>query len=258
MKFDLHVHTDISYDSYMSYDELIKAAKARGLSGVAVTNHNTFRSAPMQNELYFIPAAEFSTDVGHLLVYFLKDDINHRLPRDDSGRFYWRDVCKSAHDQGALVFLAHPFSPKKIRPDSLFSEIDGIEICNSRAVHSRIHGANEKAIQLSKDKNKPFSAGSDAHCPDEVGTSYWECDLPDSAMNSPDFEEKLRRELLSGNGRVFAGCASASTVIRCKMRAYRGMGLIIPYLRSIAKLIIRSATWFAHRPQKGEYLNLKG
>ncbi len=258
MKFDLHVHTDLSYDSKMSVSELVEAAKKKGLSGVAVANHNKFCDLPAQKGFYFIPACEFSTDVGHLLVYFLKSEINKNLVRDDFGRFFWRDVCKFAHDQGALVFLAHPYSPKKEHSEALYREIDGVEVHNSRVVHSLVRGANDKALALAKKLSKPFSAGSDAHCPDEVGTTYWECDLPKSAINEPDFEEKLRRALLSGNGRVFAGAATPIVVARCKMQAYKKMGFILPYMKNILKVVFYAFLSLFRRAPKGEYLNLKG
>ncbi len=258
MKFDLHVHTDLSYDSKMSVDTMIKEARKKGLSGVAVTDHNVFRMAPKLDDFYIIPACEFSTDVGHLIVYFQKTHINPRLSRDRNGRLFWRDICKFAHDQGALVFLAHPFSPKKPHPKSLFSNIDGIEIHNSRVVHSRIKGANDKAFEVAKALGKPFSAGSDAHCPEELGTSYWECDLPESAMSEPDFEEKLKAALLSGEGRVFAGCAPKRTVTLCKMRAYIRLRLYGAAIRAFIKLIICTLAAPFTRTQSGEHLNLKG
>lgn len=40
MKLDLHVHTDIS-DGFMTIEQTLLAAKARGLDGVAITDHDT-------------------------------------------------------------------------------------------------------------------------------------------------------------------------------------------------------------------------
>lgn len=221
MKFDLHVHTNLSYDSKMTSDELVAAARAAGLSGVATCDHNAFRRHRERENFFFIPACEFSTDVGHLVVYFMKEHINESLSRDEYGRFYWRDICKAAHDQGALVFYAHPFAPPRPHTDALYEQLDGIEVFNSRVVHSRLCSANKRALELCRKLKKPFSAGSDAHSPAEVGTTYWECDLPESAMNEPDFEDKLKAELLSCRGRVFAGAASPFAVLRCKRYMYR-------------------------------------
>ena len=39
--FDLHLHTHYSADACGSPEDMIEAAKQRGLSGIAVTDHNT-------------------------------------------------------------------------------------------------------------------------------------------------------------------------------------------------------------------------
>lgn len=256
MKFDLHVHTSLSYDSRMSTDELVEAARAAGLSGVAAADHNAFHRHRQRENFYIIPACEFSTDVGHLVVLFMKERVNESLSRDEYGRFYWRDICEAAHTQGALVFYAHPFGPPRPHSESLYEHIDGIEVFNSRIAHSRLARANKRALELCRKLGKPFSAGSDAHCPKEVGTSYWECDLPESAMNEPDFEEKLKAELLSSNGRVFAGSASALTVIGCKCYGYyieKLYGRLFKTLFHLLYAIIKAP--FTKRI-KGEYLEV--
>jgi predicted metal-dependent phosphoesterase TrpH len=41
LRFDLHVHSNYSPDGHSSVEEILKAAKARGLDGVAFTDHDT-------------------------------------------------------------------------------------------------------------------------------------------------------------------------------------------------------------------------
>lgn len=256
MKFDLHVHTRISHDSQMTTDELVSAARAAGLSGVAVADHNVFCRHRGRDDFYIIPSCEFSTDVGHLAVFFMKENISASLPRDGAGRFNWRDVCDFAHRQGALVFLAHPFAPYCPHPDELYPHLDGIEVFNSRVVHSRVRGANMRALELCRRLNKPFSAGSDAHCPEEVGTSYWECDLPDSAMNEPNFEERLKAELLSRRGRVFAGSTSPFAVLRCKRRGYARKKLYGKLLKNTLAYIITALEAPFSGKREGKYIEV--
>lgn len=258
MKFDLHVHSQLSYDCKMSVDELAEAAKNAGLSGVAVCDHNIFRAHRSRSGIYMIPACEYSTDVGHLVVLFQKEHINESLVRDKNGRFFWRDVVKAAHDQGALVFFAHPFSPEHRHTKTLYREVDGIEVYNSRVVHSRVKDANERAKKLCQELHKPFSAGSDAHSPSEVGTSYWECSLPDSELESPDFEEKLKAELLSGNGRVFAGSASPFTVLKCKRMMYRSERLYGRLFKSYLILVYTALRNIFPKTRFSGYLDMKG
>ena len=195
MKFDLHVHTDASPDSRATFAEMLSAAKRAGLSGIAVCNHNVF-SPPPESELLCIPACEYSTDVGHLLVYFLIADLE--LDRDPAGRFHWQDVIARAHEQGALVFLAHPFAPEVSRPPELFSQLDGVEAYNARIVHSRAPRPNERAAALSA---RAYSAGSDAHDPAEVGAAYWE--IPGVSTL-----EEVRSALAQGRGALFGGTAN--------------------------------------------------
>ena len=258
MKFDLHVHSILSYDCNMSTDELIRAAKDKGLSGVAIADHNAFRKHHDREDFYLIPACEFSTDIGHLLVFFMKTHINESISRDEMGRFYWRDVCKVAHDQGALVFYAHPFSPAHAIPKAAYEEIDGFEVFNSRVVHSRITDANDKALKLCRKLKKPYSAGSDAHSPIEVGTSYWECDLPKSAMKEPDFEEKLKAALLSSNGRVFTGAASPFAVLKCKRYVYRQERLWARLIKSYFILAHTAIRSLFKKKLEGKYIDVYG
>ncbi len=257
MKFDLHVHSNLSYDADMTTSELVEAAKKKGLTGVAVCDHNAFRIHRPRKDFYMIPACEFSTDAGHLIVYFQKEHINESLPRDEHDRFYWRDICKAAHEQGALVFLAHPYAPLRERSDALFREIDGIEIFNARVVHSRKKNANEDALTLCRKLDKPFSAGSDAHCPSEVGATYWECDLPDSAIDNPDFEEKLKEALLNRRGRVFAGAASPFDVLRCKRFTYRRERLWGRLMKSYLYLIITAVKSVFTKKFESHYINVE-
>ena len=44
MRLDLHVHTKHSRDGMSSPAKMVKAAKARGLDGLAITDHNTTRA----------------------------------------------------------------------------------------------------------------------------------------------------------------------------------------------------------------------
>jgi predicted metal-dependent phosphoesterase TrpH len=75
MRFDLHIHSNYS-DGKADVKEIIKAAKRRGLDGIALTDHDTTRGIPAarkyiqeQNiDLVLIPGVEVSTSEDHLLV----------------------------------------------------------------------------------------------------------------------------------------------------------------------------------------------
>jgi predicted metal-dependent phosphoesterase TrpH len=209
MKFDLHVHTVKSKDSALTPDGLYSAAKREGLAGVAVTDHNIFLEYPQLEDLIIIPACEYSTDGGHLLVYFLKNPIEKELTQNEKGQYSWREVIDAAHAQDAIVFIAHPFSPGIFRDIELWKALDGIEIYNARAEHSRIKDANFSAQTTCLTLDKPFSAGSDAHFAGEVGRAYWECgDFDIKDLNRSQVLGIIREKLMAGDGVVYAGTAS--------------------------------------------------
>ena len=232
MKFDLHVHTTCSSDSIMETEEIFAAAALRGIDGVAVANHDVFEKVESRDGIYVIPACEVSTDFGHMLIYFIKEDICKKLSRNERGVFSFSEVVCEARAQGALIFAAHPFSPEISRDDSVWEDLDGVEIFNSRIVHSRIFDANERALSLCIEKNLAFSAGSDAHSKEEVGAAFIELDLTRDDMESPDFEEKFKAALLSGNGKVFAGYNARRVVFSCKRKSYLKRKLYKKLIRS--------------------------
>ena len=220
MKLDLHVHTTASPDSIMSREGLISAAKRAGLSGVAVCDHNVFADVRGDDEIYVIPACEVSSDVGHLLVYFIKGDICSEMEKNENGVYPWQDVIAAARRHGALVFLAHPFSPEFPRSDEFWKAVSGVEAFNARVVYSRVNRANEKAFRLWREKKLPFVVGSDAHSENEVGRAYLECDIPASGISSPDFPEKLKSAIMETGGRAFTGYSTSGVFFSCKRRVY--------------------------------------
>lgn len=247
MKFDLHVHTENSIDSKASLASLCAAARKRGLSGFAVCDHNVFTHIPECDDLIIIPACEYSTDAGHMLTFFLKDELD--VARNSNGKYPWREIVDAAKAQGALVFLAHPYSPKVKRDREVWQAIDGIEVFNARIEHSRIKDANIDAQTTCMLMKKPFSAGGDAHFPGEIGHTFWECDCEPTL---PAIKEALK----NGEGRVFAGVANplyqpmSQWIKMRKQRNYK----IIPKL--IIRFIYAFLRFFTRK--KAAYLNMKG
>ena len=54
MKFDLHTHTKYSSDGIIEPEKLVKTAIKRGLSGIAITDHDTLNGS--------LRAKEYKTD----------------------------------------------------------------------------------------------------------------------------------------------------------------------------------------------------
>ena len=222
LKFDFHVHTNASPDARQSADQLISSALSSGLSGLAIADHNTFHRFSHPG-IYIIPAAEYSTDAGHLLVYFLNEPLEAKLSFNEKKLYNWRDVVKLAHNEDALVFAAHPFSPDYDRPGDFWNVVDGIEVFNARIIHSRNTDANKKALSLSKANGIAFSCGSDAHFSGEVGCTHWECDIDVGGKTHDEVLQEVRLRLMDSSGTVSRG--GASPFYRCGSQwisAWRG------------------------------------
>lgn len=175
-RFDLHVHSYYSADGSNPPEALIAAAKARGLSGIAITDHNSCRAAdhciaaglmrvdglPVDGFLV-IPGVEVSTGDGHLLC------IGTTLPKMVGVPAV--DVEREIHARGGVAIPAHPYD--RWRAGINASVLDRmktrvIEGFNS-AVTSREY--NEQAKAYARANGWVTTAGSDAHHASAVGFS---------------------------------------------------------------------------------------
>lgn len=85
MKVCLHIHSEYSHDSKIPVRKIIEYAKSLGYDVIAITDHNTVRGSIEakkygDNKIKIIPGAEFSTQYGHILAYFIDDSIEKIRP----------------------------------------------------------------------------------------------------------------------------------------------------------------------------------
>jgi len=175
-KADLHIHTYRSPDSLAKPIDIIRAAEKKGLSAIAITDHDEISGAlevarlAKENGscLQVIIGEEVLCDEGDLLVYFLKK----RIPPCPLEK-----ALAEAARQGAVCSIAHPYdfarhaiNPEKI-PAKLLLKIRAVEVLNSRAP---IESMNKKAHSFADSNKKVKLAGSDAHHHSEIGTAYVE------------------------------------------------------------------------------------
>ena len=199
MKFDLHIHSAHSPDSRSSVEDIIHKALKAGLQGISITDHNSFKGSEEamragRSDIMIIPGAEYSTDMGHLLVYFLRQGLEElNLPKDAADCYRWRDIVSGAREQDALVFIAHPFKRAMEYEPALWDELDGIEVYNSRTALSRNMEANGMALEEAIKRDKAFCAGSDGHWTGEIGNAFWEY----------NGNEEIKDALRMGLGRVW-------------------------------------------------------
>jgi len=241
MRLDLHIHSRHSFDSVSRVGDIIKQARRAQLNGVAITDHDSFAGSEealdiAPGDFCIIPGAEYTSDQGHLLAYFIKEGLEKRgFSRDALGRFHWQDILGEAHNQGGLVFLAHPFKPIREHDLLLWEQLDGVEVYNSRAALGKNLGANVQALQIADVRQKPFSAGSDAHWLSEVGGAFWEFG-PQDLSGSGEPADVVKSALTEKRGRVWGRAASrcyepASQVVK---RWLNGRYADLP--RPVAKL----------------------
>ena len=176
-KIDLHCHSWFSGDGVSSPESLIAAARAKGLHGFALTDHNTCDGChylieqglartdgqPVDGFLV-IPGVEVTTAEGHLLC------LGVMLP-NLKGRPAV-EVCRIVHEMGGLAIPPHPYDLFRagIRQAVLETlEIDGLEVFNAATTFKRY---NRQALAYAAMKKLPMTAGSDAHHEAAIGTAY--------------------------------------------------------------------------------------
>jgi predicted metal-dependent phosphoesterase TrpH len=175
LRLDLHNHTSFSADGLMDPAELLRAAKARGLDFIAVTDHNTVRGALSALAICesdpslprVIPGIELLTEDGEVIGLYVKEDIPRGLPLEDA--------VDRIRGLGGIVYLPHPYDV--FRRGAIVSRqrqnaaqlCDLVEAVNGRALGPR---AGAKSARLAERYGKPRGAGSDAHHKMEVGRAY--------------------------------------------------------------------------------------
>lgn len=158
---DLHIHSKYSFDSLLSPRTILKVAKKKGLTGIAVTDHNTIkgglevRKINRDSDFTVIVGSEIQTDIGDIIGLCINEEIKSRIAID---------VIEEIKDQGGFVVLPHPFRGHKLN-QYIIEHSGAIEVFNGRSTAEE----NYQALELAKRFNKPFTAGSDAHFATEIG-----------------------------------------------------------------------------------------
>jgi predicted metal-dependent phosphoesterase TrpH len=168
---DLHCHTSASFDCLSDPRKVVRAAAARGLTHLVVTDHDHIDGALRARDaapdgLTVIVGEEIRTRDGDLIAAFLESAV---APGSGAA-----DTIAAVRAQGGLVGIPHPFDRfrgsllRDARMETLAPLVDWVEAHNARLVGA----GNERAATFARDHDRPGVAVSDAHTIVEVGVAY--------------------------------------------------------------------------------------
>ena len=168
---DLHCHTSASFDSLSDPLAVVRAAARRGLTHLAITDHDRIDAALRVRDaapdgLTVLVGEEVRTTDGDLICVFLERAIPPGLSPSDA--------IAAAREQGALVGMPHPFDRLRgsllndSRLVALADQVDWVETWNARVIDQR---GNERAAEFARLHDLPGVAVSDAHSLLEVGVA---------------------------------------------------------------------------------------
>ena len=168
---DLHCHTRASFDCLSAPAAVVKAASERGLTHLAITDHDRIDGALEARELApagltVLVGEEVKTRDGDLICVFLENAIPPGLSADET--------IAAAREQGALVGIPHPFDRlrgsllREARMEALGASVDWVETHNARVMGR----GNEQAATYAAEHGLPGVAVSDAHSILEIGVAY--------------------------------------------------------------------------------------
>lgn len=235
MRFDLHVHSSLSPDSFSAVPAIIKAARRRGLAGIALTDHGTtatedaVRLAEEQG-IWCIRGSELVTEVGDIVGLFLTGPV-----RSSSAE----RAIDEIHDQGGIAVLAHPFKYVKGYPPYLLKKLDAVEIANARWKDLRDVRQEGRVRELLA-KVRGRTAGSDAHFSFEVGRTCWVT----GQLAGP---EELKQWICEGSGQAAVRASSGWLDEASQCTKF----LKEPSSRQFARILYRGARRLAGVPRSG-------
>lgn len=173
---DLHCHTSASFDSLATPGAVVRAAAARGITHLAITDHDRIdgaleavaRAAEDAPGLTVLVGQEIRTTAGDLIGLFLRETVPPGLAP--------AAAVAAVREQGGLVGIAHPFDRfrgsvgrgESAELDALAGTVDWIETWNARLM---LGDGNGRAAELALRVGIPGVAVSDSHTTMEVGVA---------------------------------------------------------------------------------------
>lgn len=167
MLLDLHIHqANHSKDSQLNIYDAINEAKALGLSGICITDHDDLglrvemEKISEETNFLVIVGVELYTLDGDLLCYGINE-----LPKE---RLTAQATIDYVHSRGGVCIAAHPYRHNNRGIKDLIGSLkglDAIEAFNGRTDDF----SNARAHKVAKLNHIPVTGSSDAHQLGEVG-----------------------------------------------------------------------------------------
>jgi hypothetical protein len=170
--------------------EVAEVARARGLNGVAITDHDSVGGLKEAKELsgggfLIVPGIEVTSRDGHILGL----GVTKLVPRGLTAA----ETVELIRGQGGIAIAAHPFVPGRKPGLVSRAKFDAIEVLNSRAFLI----SNPLARRFAERNRIPGVGGSDAHRKDEIGLAYTVVDC-DPSVEQVLKEIRMGRSSASG------------------------------------------------------------
>ena len=176
--YDLHTHTKKSPDAISTIKEYIKIAKKRGLTGLAITDHDkVYNGEEIIEGITIIPGSEITLkDGSHLLAYYIKEALPEK-------KLTLEEAVNAIKKQGGYCSLAHPtnmvggyfkhgghFKIRNRKTEEIknaLNIVDCVETGNANET-KQLRLLTKKIVEdLSFEKI--YTAGSDSHSPHSLG-----------------------------------------------------------------------------------------
>jgi len=186
VRLDLHAHSRYSPDSKLDPLDIVRVARAQGLDGIAITDHNAVEGAlhardhSRSSGLLVITATEVSAQHGHVLAY----GVTERIARDRSPR----ETVEEILALGGVPVAAHPYRfwsglGEELTRSAPFA---AYEVQNARTFRR----GNARARELAGTNGVGATGGSDAHFLHEIGRAVT---IVEGASTEAEVLEALRR-----------------------------------------------------------------
>ena len=190
IRTQLHLHTThskgtrITKESLISPREVVNLAVLHGIKAIAITDHNTTSAIPeveryaKKRGIILIPGIEIDTFDGHLIGLGVNVGIENSVRREMSAL----EVADVIKDDGALVYIPHPFDIRKKGIGTKIKEVDGlIEVFNPFNIFGF---ENFYADYVATKLKRPKVVGGDVHVKSmfNVGITVLDCEPTEESI----------------------------------------------------------------------------